>query len=188
MPKVLLTVITLFTFPSPAAAGTAEQDLLNVVRGFYGWVLRNGDAVNRLQPTITSEAGTNRLTIDMSNMPQFTSRFMGSGYFATSFSESIRRYYAGEQTKLDALSKDELDQLAKDGRGPLMDTENMDIFFCAQEYEYDKAFVQKLRIASSTISANHATAIVISPLDWKTTFNFTKVKGRWRIAGYCVYQ
>lgn len=188
MKRILLTLVAFCALPCSAAEPSTDRDLLRVVHGFYGWVLRDGEAVNRLQPTVKQIPGTNRLNLDTSTLPKFISKFMHSGYFADSFPNAVNRYYENERAKLDALSDEDLARLAKDGRGPMMDTENIDIFFCAQEYEYKRTFVRQLRVASAQVSAAEATAIIVSPLGSETKFRLTKVKGNWRIAGYCVYQ
>ena len=70
----------------------------------------------------------------------------------------------------------------------MMETEDMDIFFCAQEYEYSASYVQQMKIKSSKITGSKAIALVESSMGWETTFRFAKVKNSWRIAGYCVYE
>jgi len=82
----------------------------------------------------------------------------------------------------------ELDQMAKDGRGPLLETEDMDLFFCAQEYEYKKDFVDHLKLTSVSIQGDTATAEVESSYQWKTKFKFRKEGDWWLISGYCVYE
>ena len=78
--------------------------------------------------------------------------------------------------------------MAKDGRGPMMDVEDMDIFFCAQEYDYDPKFIQGMRISELSEKSDVTSVVVESPYKWKTRFNFTREDGQWLIVGYCVYQ
>ncbi len=184
LPLAMAVVLT-----SPvAAAPPDDKKLMETVRGFYGWVLRHGDTVNKLQPKIEGMAQTTRLYLDMSSLPAFTSEFMRSGYFAPTFPEAIKRYYQKQQAQIEAIKPEEFDQMARDGRGPMMETEDMDIFFCAQEYEYKMSFIRQMKLKSSQGMDRTATAVVESPLGWETTFRFANVKGRWLIAGYCVYQ
>lgn len=70
----------------------------------------------------------------------------------------------------------------------MMETEDMDPFFSAQEYEYQKAYVQGMKIKSANIGRLTATATVTSPYQWETKFRFTKVRERRLISGYCVYR
>lgn len=173
----------------PVAAATRDdKKLLETVQGFYGWVLRHGEAVNSLQPKIGQVPHSTKLYLETSSLPAFTVEFMRSGYFAPTFPDVVRLYYQKQQARFEAIKPEEFDQIARDGRGPMMETEDMDIFFCAQEYEYKTSFVQQMKIKSSQSTNRTATAVVESPFGWETTFRFSKVKGRWLIAGYCVYQ
>lgn len=188
MNRAFAVLLAVF-LPLSASAGTPEdRELLQTVRGFYGWVLRHGEAVNNMQPKISQVPQSTRLYLDMSSLPAFKSGFMRSGYFAPTFPEAVTRYYEKQRTQLEALKPEEFDQLAKDGRGPMMETEDMDIFFCAQEHEYKKRFIDQMKVKSSQSTGRTATAVVKSPLGWETTFRFSRVNGRWLIAGYCVYQ
>ena len=183
------TILMAICLLLPVAAWSSEdQELRQTVQGFYGWVLRHGEAVSNVQPKIRQVSQSKRLYLDLSSLPAFKSEFMRSGYFAPTFSEAVNRYYEKQQTKLEALRQEDFNQLAKDGRGPMMETEDMDIFFCAQEYEYKKRFITQMKVKTSQKANRTAKAVVESPLGWDTTFQFSKVKGRWLIAGYCVYQ
>ncbi len=184
---VALTAALLPLCAGAAARTPAEQALLDTVRSFYGWVLQNGEATAKLQPRIMPVPGSNRLYLDTSTLAAFNAKFMGSGQFAPAYPAAVARYYAKQRRQLNALTPQDFDQLARDGRGPLMDTEDRDIFFCAQEYEYTARYVQQMTITSSQITGSRAVAVVESPLGWQTTFRFAKVKNRWRIAGYCMY-
>ena len=166
----------------------AEQQLLDTVHSFYGWVLQNGEATAKLQPRVSEVPGSNRLRLDASTLPAFTAKFMDSGYFAPGYPAAVTRYYAKQRSGLKSLTPEDLDKLARGGRGPMMETENMDIFFCAQEYEYTASYVQQMKIKSSKITGSKAIALVESSMGWETTFRFAKVKNSWRIAGYCVYE
>jgi hypothetical protein len=188
MRSIVFALVAFFLIPCSAAPASTKQELHAVVQNFYSWVLANGHAVQKLQPKIMQASGSVRLAIDMSTLPAYSARMMRSGSFSADFPQAVQRYYAAEQAKLDAISQEEFEQIARDGRGPMMDAEDMDVFFCAQEYEYKKSFVRKLRIALSQINGSEATATVVSPLGWQTQFKFTKASGRWLIAGYCVYQ
>ena len=53
--------------------------------------------------------------------------------------------------------------MAKDGRGPMMDVEDMDIFFCAQEYDYDPKFIQGMRISELSEKSDVTSVVVESP-------------------------
>jgi len=183
-----LTAALLPLCAGATAHTSAEQALLDTVRSFYGWVFQNGEATAKLQPRIVPAQGSNRLYLDTSTLPAFNAKFMGSGYFAPAYPAAVARYYAKQRSQLKSLTPQDFDRLARDGRGPLMDTEDMDIFFCTQEYEYTASYVQRMTIKSSHITGSQAVAVVESPLGWQTTFRFAKVKNRWRIAGYCVYE
>jgi hypothetical protein len=86
------------------------------------------------------------------------------------------------------LPQKEFDDLKRDGRGPMMEVEDMDIFFCAQEYEYTPDFVAKMRIKSFQLKGDRAEVVVISPYQWETPFSMVKRDGRWLISRYCVFQ
>jgi hypothetical protein len=77
--------------------------------------------------------------------------------------------------------------MARDGRGPLIDSEDIDVFFCSQEAEYTSDYVAGTRLHQYQINGETATAVIITPDQWKTNFSFRKIKGIWRISGYCLY-
>jgi hypothetical protein len=173
----------------PAAwAGQAEPPLLDTVRAFYDWALEHGKETAQLEPRIKAVAGTNRLFLDLSTLDSFTAGFMRSGYFAPDFTKAVAGYYRKHEAEITAFPQSEFDEMARDGRGPLLETEDMDIFFCAQEYEYRKPFIQGMRLKKTWLEGATATAVVESPAKWETTFHFTKVQERWLISGYCVYR
>ena len=177
----------------PASNGTAktaspDTALLGTVKSFYSWVLRNGKATQRLAPAIKDLPGTNHFALDTSTLAAFKQKFMRSGLFAPEFGAAVDRYYAKHQKHFESLTQKDFDELARDGRGPQMEVEDMDLFFCAQEYEYKPAFADALKIADVDIQGDRATAVVESTYGWKTNFRFQKSGGGWLIAGYCVYQ
>jgi hypothetical protein len=86
------------------------------------------------------------------------------------------------------LPQQEFADLKKYGRGPLMEVEDMDIFFCAQEYDYTPEFLAKTAIKSFRLSGDRAEVVVISPYQWETNFSMVKREGRWLISRYCVFQ
>jgi hypothetical protein len=142
--------------------------------------------VAALEPKIVEVQGSTRFYLDTKTLKPFAERFVASGYFTSDFPRAVERYYKKYEARFAAMS--ELDQMAKDGRGPLLETEDMDLFFCAQEYDYKKDFVDRLKLATVAVHGDKATAEVESTYQWKTKFRFRKVAGRWLIAGYCVYE
>jgi hypothetical protein len=70
----------------------------------------------------------------------------------------------------------------------MMEVEDMDIFFCAQEYDYTRAFAEKMAIKSFKMSGDQAEVVVISSYQWETNFSMVKRQGRWLISRYCVFQ
>lgn len=178
-----LTFLTSVT----AVARTPEQQLADTVQGFYGWVLLHGASADKLAPLIKDVKGSTRFYLDTSTLDAYSHSFMQSGYFSADFPAAVARYYLPYQTQFATMSQAEFDQLAIDHRGPLMDVEDMDNFFCAQEYEYKKRFVRGMKLTEIHFNGDRATAMVVSPYQWKTPFAFVKINGRWLISGYCVY-
>ncbi|MFZ6655010.1 hypothetical protein [Undibacterium sp. TJN19] len=184
-----LLLLSLISLAAQARADSNdEQALMKTVRGFYGWVLKDGKQVSKLQPVIRNIPGGHQFRLDTHNLPVFTEKFIASGYFAPAFSSAVERYYAKYTQQIKAYTAAEFNQMAKDGRGPLMDTEDMDIFFCAQEYEYKKAFVAKMKPKAVKVEGDTASLKVVSPMEWETEFKFVKINQQWLIAGYCVFQ
>lgn len=144
--------------------------------------------VAALEPKIVNVKGTTKFYLETKTLRPFTDRFLASGYFTRDFPSAVERYYKKYQAQFAAMSKREFDEMAKDGRGPLLETEDMDLFFCAQEYEYKQDFVNRLKLASVAVQGDTATAEVESTYQWKTKFRFRKEGGRWLISGYCVYE
>ncbi len=184
-----LFALALLMLATPTLAATApEAQLLATVRGFYGWALENGKATQALEPGSVDVKGSTRFYLDTSRLGAFTAQFMRSGYFSPAFPRALARYYWREKAKIAAIGQKEFDQMALDGRGPMLATEDMDIFFCAQEYEYTPEYVAAMKIKSVRFHGAHARAIVVSPDQWETTFDFVRHQGRWLISGYCVYR
>jgi hypothetical protein len=184
----ILFALIMLKAPSAWAGGPTDQALLDTVRGFYGWALEQGKETVLLEPRIMAVTGTNRLYLDLASLDSFTTGFLGSGYFAPEFAQTLAGYYRKHQAEIAALPQSEFDEMEQDGRGLLLETEDMDLFFCAQEYEYSKQFVQGIRLKSAWVEGATAAAVVISPAKWETTFHFVKVQDRWLISGYCVFR
>ncbi len=162
--------------------------MLGQVKAFYSWAIRNKEATELLEPRIRDVPGTNRFVLDTSTIGLFKQRFIDSGLFAPEFGGAVDRYYDRYRKRFEALTQDDFDREARNVRGPLMEVENMDIFFCAQEYEYKPEFVDAMKISRRKIEGDNATAVVESPYEWKTTFNFKRIDDQWLITGYCVYK
>lgn len=187
----IMTALLACAAPVSASASTAdEQALMARVQGFYGWVLKNGTQVSKLQPAIKDIPGSNKFQLDTKNIKVFSGKFMASGYFSPEFPAAIERYYGKYQQQFAAYTPAEFAQMAKDGRGPLMDTEDMDIFFCAQEYQYKKSFISKMKARNIKLDGDKASMIVVSPYQWETEFRFARINSnsQWMITGYCVFQ
>ena len=187
-PSIVLVVALLSNAPMGKASSQDEQALMAGVQGFYGWVLKNGKQVSALQPQIKDISGSKKFQLDTKNLKAFSGKFMASGYFAPDFPAALKRYYGKYQQQFKAYTDAEFAQMAKDGRGPLMETEDMDIFFCAQEYEYKTSFIKKIKAKTIKIDGDKASVTVVSPYQWEAEFKFVKVDQRWLIAGYCVFQ
>ncbi|MFZ6760773.1 hypothetical protein ACO0K9_26500 [Undibacterium sp. Ji50W] len=171
-----------------SASTTDEQALMARVQGFYGWVLKNGTQVGKLQPAIKDIPGSNTFQLDTKNIQAFSGKFMASGFFAPEFPSAIEHYYDKYQQQFAAYTPAEFAQMAKDGRGPLMESEDMDIFFCAQEYEYKKSFISKMKAKTVKLDGDKASIVVVSPYQWETGFRFARINKQWMITGYCVFQ
>ena len=186
--SIALIAVLLSKAPIVSASNQDEQAVMAGVQGFYGWVLKNGKQVSALQPQIRDIAGSKRFQLDTKNLQAFSGKFMASGYFAPDFPAALQRYYGKYQQQFQAYTDAEFAEMAKDGRGPLMETEDMDIFFCAQEYEYKPSFIKKIKAKSIKLDGDNASVTIVSPYQWETEFKFVKVGQRWLIAGYCVFQ
>lgn len=171
-----------------SATSSDELALMARVQGFYGWALKNSKQVSALQPQIKDIPGSKKFQLDTKNLKAFSGKLMASGYFAPDFPAALERYYGKYQQQFKTYTDADFAQMAKDGRGPLMETEDMDIFFCAQEYEYKLSFIEKIKAKTIKLDGDRASVTVVSPYQWETEFKFVKVGQRWLIAGYCVFQ
>jgi hypothetical protein len=197
---ILLRTLIFFTlFSSAAYAQTAAQSttpttniedtvILERIKAFYTWALSNNHAVMPLEPRIKNSKGQSRFYLDVSTLNAFSNAFMKSGDFSDDFPSRVVKYYGQYKDKFSKYSQNEFAQIKKNGRGPLMETEDMDIFFCAQEYEYAQPFIDEMKLADIKINGKTAAATVVSPYNWKTEFQLKKVDKRWLISGYCVYK
>jgi len=161
---------------------------LGTIKGFYLWALEHGKEVEALQPIIKEIPHSDRFYLDTSNIDGFSKKFLESGFFAPEFEPAVKKYYGRYKAQFEALPQQEFADLKKYGRGPLMEVEDMDIFFCAQEYDYTPEFVAKTAIKSFRLSGDRAEVVVISPYQWETNFSMVKREGRWLISRYCVFQ
>jgi hypothetical protein len=161
---------------------------LRTIKGFYLWALEHGKEVEALQPVIKDVPHTDRFYLDVSNLDRFAKKFLDSGFFSPEFAAAVKKYYERYKAQLDALPQKEFADLKQYGRGPMMEVEDMDIFFCAQEYDYTPDFVAKMAIKSFRLSGDRAEVVVISPYQWETNFSMVKREGRWLISRYCVFQ
>lgn len=183
---MLFLVVASLALPASADPVT-EQQLLETVQGFYRWVIANGEETANLQPSIRDIPGTTRFELDTSTLPDFTDRFMRSGFFAAGFPAAVNGYYQRYAAEFAALPQAEFDQIAQDGRGPMMETEDTNLFFCAQEYEPNEPFVAGMQLKDVQIEGDQASAVVVSPFEWETEFHFTRTPERWLISGYCEF-
>ncbi|MEC4750622.1 hypothetical protein [Methylomicrobium sp. Wu6] len=182
-----LLPILLCLHMSAASAGADQNTLLEVVKEFYTWTLTNGKSVASLQPTIKNLPG-GRFVLDTTNLNNFSGRLIGSGYFAPEFKQTVAHYYDRYRQQFAKLTDKEFEDMPRDGRGPLMEVEDMDIFFCAQEYEYKQSFIDGVKIKQFKTGDTTASLLVVSPYGWETPFKFIFSQGRWLISGYCVFQ
>jgi hypothetical protein len=189
---VLLAILaTIFLF---SACGVKRDDpveraaAMSTIKGFYLWALEQGKEVEALQPVIKDIPHSDRFYLDTLNLDRFAKKFLDSGFFAPEFEPAVKKYYERYRAQFKALPQQEFADLKKYGRGPLMEVEDMDIFFCAQEYDYTPDFVAKTAIKSFRLSGDRAEVVVISPYQWETNFSMVKREGRWLISRYCVFQ
>jgi hypothetical protein len=165
-----------------------RQAALRTIKGFYLWALEHGKEVGALQPVIKDIPQSDRFYLDTASLDRFATKFLESGFFAPEFAPAVKKYYEKYKAQFEALPQKEFADLKQYGRGPLMEVEDMDIFFCAQEYDYTPDFVAKTAIKSFRLSGDRAEVIVISPYQWETNFSMVKREGRWLISRYCVFQ
>lgn len=174
-----------------AACQLQENDadqLLTTVKKFYTWVLVNGEATQALAPKIVDIPNCTRFQLETSTLASFNQKMLSSGVFAPSFPGKVEQYYDKHQAAFAKLPQQEFDEMAKLGRGPMMEVEDMDMFFCAQEYENKPEFVEKLAIKKYNLKGNTAWAVIESPYGWPTTFYFEKINQQWLISSYCVFE
>lgn len=184
----LLLLVSVAACAHTAGDKSQEEALLQTVTGFYGWVLKNGKDAQRFEPRITQVPGSTRLYLDQSTLDKYSDALKSSGYFAPEFRSNVAGFYAKSADELSRYSQQEFDEMAKDGRGPLIDSEDIDVFFCSQEAEYTPDYVAGTRLHQYRINGETATAVIVTPDQWKTNFSFRKIKGNWRISGYCLYK
>ncbi len=184
---LLLALLALSPLPTQAEPDEAAR-ILAAIKDFYRWVLADGKHIVSLQPKIVEEENSSRFHLDMSTLPPFSNAFMASGFFTADFPAALERYYSKYQREFAQYPQQEFDEIAKYGRGPMMDVEDMDIFFCAQEYDYTAEFVDALTLKNIEIKGDSAQVSVVSTYQWETPFTLEKIDGQWRIAGYCVYE
>lgn len=174
-----------------AACQLQENDadqLLTTVKKFYTWVLVNGEATQALAPKIVVIPNSTRFQLETSTLASFNQKMLSSGVFAPSFPSKVEQYYAKHQAAFAKLPQQEFDKMAKLGRGPMMEVEDMDMFFCAQEYDNTPEFIEKLTVKEFSFNGNTATAVIESTYGWPTTFYFEKINNAWLISGYCVFE
>ena len=159
-----------------------------VVRRFYEWTLRNGEQVRRLEPRVSWDPENRRLALDTTTLPEFVAAFMDSGLFAPEFATILSGYYRNHGEVIAATPPDLLDTYATHGRDILLETEDMDIFFCAQEMQYTTTFIRRMTLRTVHADADRTDVRSTSTYGWKTDFTLRRVDGRWRIAGYCVFR
>ncbi len=189
---VLLAILaTMFLYVACGVKGddpVEQAAALRTIKGFYLWALAHGKEVEALQPVIKDIPHSDRFYLDTANLDRFAKKFLESGLFAPEFEPAVKKYYERYRTQFEALPQQEFADLKKYGRGPLMEVEDMDIFFCAQEYDYTPEFVAKVAIKSFRLSGDRAEVVVLSPYQWETNFSMVKREGRWLISRYCVFQ
>lgn len=177
---------------SPASDSTSADsngaEIAATLERYYRWVLVNSEVVAKDAPRLVDVPGTTRFYLDRSSENQFIDGFMNSGNFSSEFALAVARYYAKYEKEFSAFTPAEFDQMAHDGRGPMMDVEDMDIFFCAQEYEYKDEYIQSIRLKELEINGDTASVVTIFPFEWETPFKLKKIDGKWLISAFCVYQ
>jgi hypothetical protein len=185
---VLVSALAILVTPHAGRADEAAT-LLAVIQDFYKWTAQNADSLKALEPKIDEVPGSKRLTLDAAKADAYAAYLITSGFFHPQyFPRNVKRYYTRVHDDLKAISDADYADMKRDGRGPLMETEDMDPFFCAQEYEYDPSFIDGMTITSASVNGDHAQAVVKSPYEWETTFTFLRRSQRWLITGFCAFQ
>jgi hypothetical protein len=188
---LLVVVATMLLFGACGGRGDDPVEraaALRTIKGFYLWALEHGKEVEALQPVIKDMPHSDRFSLDTANLDRFAKKFLDSGFFAPEFEAAVKKYYERYKAQFEVMPQKEFADLKQYGRGPMMEVEDMDIFFCAQEYDYTRDFVEKTAIKSFRVSGDRAEVVVISPYQWETNFILVKQEGRWLIARYCVFQ
>ena len=165
-----------------------NNELLATLNSYYRWVLANADTVMKNAPGIVDVPGTTKFYLDRSSEQEFIKASWIPGLFSAEFPAAVSRYYAKYEKEFSGYSQAEFDQIARDGRGPLMEVEDMDIFFCAQEYTYNDEYIKNIRLKDLHIEGDRASVITIFPFEWETDFKLQKVDGQWLISAFCVYE
>jgi hypothetical protein len=175
--------------PAPPSTDAADAALvLQSIKRFYTWARTHHAEMEALAPRIKDVPGSNRFVLDRSRLDQFSARFLASGLFDPSFEDAVRRYYAKHAARIADMKAAEFAALATHGRGPMMDVEDMEVLFCAQEYEYTSEFVNGFKLTKLAVDGDRARAEATSPYQWKTPFRLVRRGGRWLITGYCVFE
>jgi len=172
------------------SAGTLSDsnEILATLNSYYRWVLANAETVMKNAPGIVDVPGTTRFYLDRSAEQEFIDGLMASGLFSAEFPAVVSGYYSTFEKEFSGYSAAEFDQMAHDGRGPLMEVEDMDIFFCAQEYTYNDEYIKNIRLKDLQIKGNTASVLTVFPFEWETNFKLQKVDGKWLISAFCVYE
>jgi hypothetical protein len=152
---------------------------VDTVSAFYRWTLSSGRTTEELQPRVVRDSTGAAIALDDSTLPRFKAQFMASGLFAPEFTDAIDAYY--DHHKVAIAKSPGIED------GPVLETEDMDIFFCAQEYEYTSQFIDGMKVVSESVVSNVAELEVQSPYGWKTHFRLRRIASDWRISGYCVF-
>ena len=190
---ITIAVITLALTLSANAHATTSQSqeaaLMRTVQSFYGWVLKHGEETRQqFEPRITQVQGNTRLVLDLSSLDKYSDAIIASGCFAPEFRLQVAHFYERSAQDLHKYSQSDFDEMAKDGRGPLIDSEDTDVFFCSQEAEYTPTYIAGAHLKKADIKGDTATAVVVTPDKWKNYFTFRKIKDKWLISGFCLYK
>jgi hypothetical protein len=180
-------VVGVLTVVAIAEATPTPVSAKGVVRRFYAWTLDNGQRVRRLEPKVSWDPATRELALGTATLPDFVGAFMDSGLFAPEFAGVLAGYYQNHAAAIAATPPDLLEAYAMHGRDILLETEDMDIFFCAQESEYTPSFIRQMKLIATRATPEAVTIRSISTYEWKTDFTLRKLGDQWLITGYCVF-
>jgi hypothetical protein len=183
-----LAAVAVLLAAAAAEAAPSTFAPRDVVRRFYEWVLPNGERVRGLEPKVSWAPDTRQLSLDTGTLPEFVAAFMDSGLFAPEFAEVLSGYYRNHAAAIASTPPDLRDAYATHGRDILLETEDMDIFFCAQEAQYNRQFIRRMKLR--TLRADSTLAVVrsTSPYGWMTEFALRRVADHWLITSYCVFR